>query len=95
MTAYIIARINVTDWEQYQHYMAATPPTIEKYGGRFISRGGDLVTLEGPEETCRVVLLEFPSVEQATAFYQSPEYQQAKTLRAGAASMEMVVVEGI
>jgi uncharacterized protein (DUF1330 family) len=45
MTAYIIGRIEVTDWQQYQAYMKVTPEAIKKFGGKFISRGGELVTL--------------------------------------------------
>lgn len=95
MTAYILARIDVADPEKYKGYTEATPGIIEKFGGRFIVRGGEKVTLEGPEETHRIVLLEFPSLEQAQAFYNSPEYQAAKKLRAGAATGQFVVVEGV
>ena len=49
MTAYMVARINVTDMEQYKKYIAVTPDIIESFGGRFIARGGETVTLEGPE----------------------------------------------
>ncbi|NIS14954.1 DUF1330 domain-containing protein, partial [Candidatus Saccharibacteria bacterium] len=50
MPAYMIARVNVTDWDQYSEYMKVTPGIIAKYDGRFIVRGGEMVTLEGPEE---------------------------------------------
>lgn len=95
MTAYMLAKIEVTDPEKYKGYMAATPGIIEKFGGRFIVRGGEKVTLEGPEETHRVVLLEFPSLEQAQAFYNSPEYQAAKKLREGAATGQFIVLDGV
>ncbi len=95
MTAYIIAKINVTDMEQYKKYTAVTPGIIEKFGGRFIVRGGEVVTLEGPEEDRRVVLLEFPSLEQAQAFYNSEEYQAAIKLRTGAATGSFIAVDGV
>lgn len=95
MAAYLIARITVTDMEQYQEYIRLTPAIIEKFGGRFIARGGEVITLEGPEETSRVVLVEFPSVADARAFYDSPEYQHAISVREGAATAHFVVVEGL
>ncbi len=95
MAAYIIARIEVTDPEQYSNYTKLTPAAIEKYGGRFIVRGGSKVTLEGPEETRRIVVLEFPTLEQAQTFYNSPEYQAAKAEREGSANASFIAIEGI
>ncbi len=63
MPAYIIARVDVTDWDRYREYTKATPAAIEHFGGRFIVRGGEMITLEGPEETRRLVVIEFPSLE--------------------------------
>src|ERR1043165_6930945 len=91
---YIVARVDVRDWEAYREYMRHTPRVIQKFGGRFIARGGETVTLEGPEEALRVVLIEFPSLEQAKAFYQSPEYAQTKRLREGGGEAQFVAVEG-
>lgn len=95
MAAYLIVRVNVTDMDQYREYMKLTPGIIAQYGGKFIVRGGQTITLEGPEEINRVVVIEFPSVEQARAFYESPEYQHAITVRAGAATDQIVLVEGV
>ena len=95
MAAYLIVRVTVTDMEQYKEYMKLTPAILEQYGGKFIVRGGETVTLEGPEETNRMVIVEFPSVEQAQTFYESPEYQHAIRVRAGAATAQFVVVEGV
>ncbi len=94
MAAYLIARVQVTDWNRYREYTKATPAAIESFGGRFIVRGGETVTLEGPEETGRVVVIEFPSLERAKAFYDSKEYLQARKLRAGAATGQFIAVEG-
>ncbi len=95
MAAYMIARIEVTDPTRYQKYVESTPPTIAKFGGRFIARGGHIVTLEGPEETRRVVILEFPSVEQAQAWYASDDYQTVRKLRIGAAEGDFLAVDGV
>jgi len=93
--AYLIARVTITDPEQYRHYLNATPAIIEKYGGKAIAQSTDPITLEGPDETRRIVILQFPSVDKAKEFYHSPEYQEARKLREGAAVGELVVVEGI
>ncbi len=94
MPAYIIARVDVTDPEKYQGYKERTPAAVAKFGGRFIVRGGDVITLEGPEETRRVIVIEFPSLDQAQAFYHSEDYQAAKKLRDGAAEGQFLAVEG-
>lgn len=95
MTAYIIARVDVTDMDQYKQYMKVTPGIIEQFEGRFIARGGDMVTLEGPEETSRVIIVEFPSFERAKAFYESEAYQAAKAVRAGAATASFIALDGV
>lgn len=95
MPAYIIARVDITDPIQYRLYLDAVPPVIEKYGGTAIARSPAPVTLEGPEEKRRIVILRFPTVEKAREFYDSPEYRNAKNLRRGGATGELVVVEGI
>jgi uncharacterized protein (DUF1330 family) len=94
MPAYIIGRVTVTDTDQYAQYMQATPAVIAKFGGKFIARGGEKVTLEGETETARVVIIEFPSMELAQAFFHSPEYQQAKLLREGAAEAQFIAIDG-
>jgi uncharacterized protein (DUF1330 family) len=95
MAAYMIARINVTDWDKYNQYMKVTPGVISKYGGKFIVRGGQTVTLEGPAEKWRIVIVEFPDMEKAKAFYYSPDYADAKKIREGAALAQLVAVEGV
>ena len=95
MTAYLIAKVDVTDMEQYREYMKVTPWIIEKFGGKFVVRGGERVTLEGPEIKERMVLVEFPSLEKAQEFYHSPEYGAAKKLREGAATASFIALEGV
>ena len=95
MPAYMLARVEVTDPEQYKKYTAVSPGVIEQFGGRFVVRGGESVTVEGPEETRRLVVVEFPSVERARAFYDSPEYQAAKALRVDAGHAQFVIVDGV
>lgn len=93
--AYLIGRVDITDREQYQHYLKAVPPVIEQYEGKVIARSEDAITLEGSDECRRIIIIQFPSIAQATAFYHSPEYREARRLREGAANGELIVIEGI
>ena len=94
MAAYIIARVEVTDPARYLEYTKLTPSAIARFGGKFIVRGGNVVTLEGEQETRRLVVIEFPDMEKAQAFYNSPEYQAARDVRAGAAIGQFLAVDG-
>ena len=94
MPAYIIAQVNVTDPAKYQEYAKLAGPATQKYGGRFLVRGGAKTTMEGDIPYSRIVINEFPDVEAAKKFYNSVEYQAAKQKRLGAADFNMVIVEG-
>jgi uncharacterized protein (DUF1330 family) len=72
-----------------------SPGIIEKFGGHFVARGGRSMTLEGTPAPSRVVIVEFPSYERAQEFYNSAEYQAARKVRAGAATAQFVLVEGM
>lgn len=92
--AYIIANVEVTNPEQYEEYKRLSTIAMKAYGAEPCVRGGKVEVLEGDWNPARFVMLKFPSVEQARAFYDSPEYQAAKKARQGAAVMRMIVVEG-
>ncbi len=94
MPAYIVVETDIHDPDQYEIYKQASPGAVAAGGGRFIARGGELVVLEGDWQPKRLVLLEFPDLDAAKRFYESPEYQDAKRLREGAAHLNMVAVEG-
>jgi uncharacterized protein (DUF1330 family) len=94
MAAYVIADVNVTDPTLYDDYRKLVPATIAKYGGRFLARGGAFEVKEGDWKPARLVILEFPSLEQARQWYGSPEYAPALALRLKAAKAKLVLVEG-
>jgi uncharacterized protein (DUF1330 family) len=96
MAAYVIADVKVSDPVQYEQYRAVTPAAIAAAGGEFIVRGGRHETLEGDWKPSRVVVLKFPTYEQARSFYDSELYRAAREKRAGATeSFNMIVVEGV
>ena len=92
--AYILADVEVTNPEQYANYRALSSAAFEAHGVKPLARGGRTVTLEG-RDPGRIVVLPFESVEAAQAFYDSPEYRKAREARAGAAVMNMIIVEGV
>jgi uncharacterized protein (DUF1330 family) len=94
MPGYIIARIRVTDWDRYGEYVKHTPRVIAQFGGRFLVRGGETTVLEGPDDGLRTVIIEFPSLERARAFYASPDYAAVKALREGAGTGTFIAVDG-
>jgi uncharacterized protein (DUF1330 family) len=93
--AYVIVDINVTDPVQYEQYRALAGPAVEAGGGRFIVRGGATEVLEGDRVPNRVVILEFPSMDAARAWYDSPQYVEARAAREGAATGSFIAVEGV
>jgi uncharacterized protein (DUF1330 family) len=90
---YWIARVEVSDPDQYKKYVAANAVAFAKYGARFLVRAGPFETLEGTSRS-RNVVIEFPSYQAALDCYRSPEYQEALQLRLHVASGDLIVIEG-
>jgi uncharacterized protein (DUF1330 family) len=94
MAAYVIANVDVKDPAGYEEYRKLVPATIEKYGGKYLVRGGAFEKLEGEWQPKRLVVLEFGSLDQARRWYMSEEYRPAKALRKKSAASDLIVVEG-
>jgi uncharacterized protein (DUF1330 family) len=95
MPAYFIVDNEVTDPAGFEEYRKQVPGTLEKYGGKILVRGGQMQTLEGDWKPKRIVVTEFPSLEQARRWYDSEEYRPLKALRLRAARGSVVLVEGV
>ena len=95
MAAYIIADIDVTEPLEYEEYKRLAGSTPEKFGGRYIVRGAPVELLEGEWTPKRFVVLEFPSLEQAKAWYHSEEYGIAKAIRHRTAKSHVILVDGV
>ncbi|HEY3402031.1 MAG TPA: DUF1330 domain-containing protein [Ohtaekwangia sp.] len=95
MKAYIIVDVNVKDPVRYEEYKKLTPGSLVPFDGRFIVRGGSTETLEGDWQPGRIVVLEFPSVEKAKAWWSSAGYAPAKAIRQSASDTQMILVEGV
>ena len=95
MPAYVINDMEVTDPQQFEDYKKLSPATVLQYGGKFLARGGATETVEGEWAPKRLVILEFPSVEQAKAWVNSPEYAPARRLRQKASRSNIIIVDGV
>ena len=95
MPGYWIGMISVTDPERFKGYTDRAPAAIAKFGGKMLSRGGQMVVLEGPAPAGRVAIIEFKDITTAKACYDSPEYQEAKRHRDGASTAQFFIVESV
>jgi uncharacterized protein (DUF1330 family) len=95
MAAYIVVDIDVHDAPGLEEYRRQVPATVTKFGGRFLVRGGPFQVLEGGWQPKRMVLLEFPSVEQARRWYDSEEYRPLRAMRLKASTATLVLVDGV
>ena len=93
--AYVIVDMDVTDPERYAAYRELAAPAVEAAGGRFLVRGGATEVFEGDRVPNRTVILEFPDLQAARAWYDSSAYREARTVREGAAVGSFIAVEGV
>ena len=95
MPAYVFAEVEVTNPDGYKEYAAIVPATIEKYGGKFLHRGGNVTPLEGEWPKVRRVIIEFPSSEAAKKWWDSPEYEKPMALRRTNSKGRLLLLEGV
>jgi uncharacterized protein (DUF1330 family) len=94
MAAYWVARARIDNPVEYKRYTDLVPAIINKHGGKVLARGGRFQIMEGPSTFHRFVVIEFPTLEQGVACFQSPEYQEAaKFRRNGGGVVETIMVE--
>jgi len=94
MSAYVVVEVVITDPEQYERYKSAAAPSVEAAGGRYLARGGEVDTFEGAAPA-RAVVLEFPTLDAARAWYHGEAYTAARALRAAACDARMFAVDGV
>jgi len=95
MPAYWVARSKINDPVAYKRYTDLVPAIVASHGGRVLARGGKYRIMEGPETFHRFIVIEFPSMEQAVACFESRAYQDAAAFRRGGGGIvENVIVEG-
>ena len=95
MPAYLISDVSVKDAEAFQAYRSRAATSIEQHGGRYLVRGGPIDILEGSWAPTTIIIVEFPDIERAQAWYSSPEYAAALAFRDSALSRNLILVDGI
>ena len=94
MAAYFIADVDITDAEEYRRYAQQAGPIIRQYGGKTLVMDNQPETTEGNWHPKRIVMIEFPTVEQARAWYDSPEYTAISDMRFRSANSNVILVKG-
>jgi uncharacterized protein (DUF1330 family) len=95
MAAYVIGDVEITDRAGFQEYRNRVGATVEQYGGKFVVRGGKVDAKEGDWQPRHLlIMLEFPTLEQAERWYNSPEYKPLIAIREKAARTDLFIVEG-
>ncbi len=94
MAAYVIADIEVKDAVSYEEYKKGVGATVEKFGGRFVVRGGTVKPYEGGWNPKRLVVIEFPDMVTLDAWYRSADYKPLLDMRLAATNGSLVAVEG-
>ena len=95
MPAYVIADVReVRDQDALLEYRRCNTDAVANHGGRFIVRGGEAELLEGVWDTVRMVVIEFPDMDAARAWWESEEYAPLKAMRREASDTNIVLVEG-
>ena len=94
MAAYLVSDVTVRNAEAFETYRSRAAEAIAKYGGRYLARGGEVQALEGAWNPRNIVIVEFQSMQQARAWYQSPEYASALEVRDIALERNLIFVDG-
>jgi uncharacterized protein (DUF1330 family) len=94
MSAYVIVEIDIVDPVGYEKYKKLAGATVEKYGGKYIVRGGKAEVLEGDWHPKRMVVLQFESLQRAKEWLNSEEYREPRKMRHRTARTNMILVEG-
>jgi uncharacterized protein (DUF1330 family) len=95
LAAFVLATVTIKDPVRYEDYRRMVDATLVPFGGRFIARGGKIQVLEGDWHPNRLVILEFPSVERAQAWWGSPAYAEARALRQATSTGTLLILEGV
>lgn len=95
MACYVIADMNVTNPEQFAEFIEVTPATVHQYGGKYLIRGGSIVVAQGDWTPSRLVVIECAGMDQASAWFDSTEFEHPKEIQARSSNSNFVFVEGV
>lgn len=95
MACYVIADMNITNPEQFAELIEVTPATVQQYGGKYLIRGGSFAVAQGDWTPSRLVAIEFAGMDQARAWFDSPQFERPKQIQARSSNSNFVFVEGV
>lgn len=90
----VIEAKEVMDKNKYIEYIKQVPPIVEKFGGKYLARGGKVTVVSGDWNPARVIIIEFASTDKFNAWWNSPEYRLVAPLREQSAKVNAVIIEG-
>ena len=85
----------IYDKEKYMQYVGKVPAIVEKFGGRYMIRGGKTTVIDGDWNPLRFIMIEFENMDKFNAWWNSAEYKAVAPLREESAKTNAVVIEGI
>jgi uncharacterized protein (DUF1330 family) len=94
-SAYVVANVQFVRPDKAQEYGRAVPSTIERFGGRYLARGGTAEVAEGHWQLRYVTIMEFPSLQLAKQWYESEDYGRLRSIRLEHAQSDIAFVEGL
>jgi|TARA_B100002003_G_C14082613_1_gene520803 uncharacterized protein (DUF1330 family) len=94
MSGYLIAQLNVKNFESYKNYIEKVTPLVKKFGGEYIVRSGKYKVVQGKWQYERNVIIKFPSYQNAVDFYESDEYDPVKKIRENNSYGNIILIEG-
>ena len=94
MNAYLILDIEIHDLNVFQSYVSEIPTFVEKHYGRYVVLGGEAEAIEGNWKPQRLVVIEFPSKENAQEFLKDPDAQPIFAIRHKSTTSKLILVEG-
>ena len=92
---YVIARLKVTNPENYKEYVAKVSEVVKKYDGEYLVRNGEYQVVEGEDNFPRIVIIRFPTYEKALEWYHSEEYKPIKNIRLQNSEGSNIIIRGI
>jgi uncharacterized protein (DUF1330 family) len=95
MSAYVISDVEIVDHELIGEYRTLAQASIAQYGGRYLARGGAIEPVEGGWNPKGLIIVEFPDMARARAWYRSPEYAEALRIRRRALDRDLIFVDGV
>jgi uncharacterized protein (DUF1330 family) len=95
VAGYVIANVEAFVSQTYPNRRDEAAASIERFGGRYLVRGGAAELREGDWSLGRLIVLEFESLEQARLWYDSTEYAALKAERSANARSQVILVEGV